>query len=136
MTNLALVTAGRAQVVESLEQMTLVAAEAMEAMTPVRIDGTTGKFTKSNATDATEARTYGLTSRAVVAGMPVTAIKKGVMDGLNIAALAYDADVFLSNTDGTLADAAGTVSKVLGKVIPGNAVTLGTSPDKLMLIDI
>jgi len=136
MTALALVTANRVEVVEALIQMTLVAGEAIPAGQAVRIDGTTGKFTKANGTIAAEARMYGVAAHTVVAGEALTAIRKGVMDGIDISALAYDAAVYLGDTDGTLADAAGTVSVVVGRVIPGTSVTLGTSPDKLLFVDL
>lgn len=135
MANLSLVTANRVEVVEALIQMTLVAAEAIAAGQAVRID-TNGKFTKANGSAAGEARIYGLAAHTVIAGEPVTAIRKGVMDGVDVSGLAYDAVVYLSDTDGTLADAAGTVSTVVGRVIPGTSVTLGTSPDKLLFVDL
>jgi hypothetical protein len=46
--------------------------------------------------------------------------------------MAFDAPVYLSDTDATLADTAGTVSTVIGRVVPGwNA----TTADKLLLLD-
>lgn len=136
MTDLALVTANRLTVVESIIQDTKVAAEAISAGQAVRIDTANGKFTKSNGSSAGEARTFGIAVKTVAAGQPVTAIKKGVIDGYDLAALAYDADVFVSNTDGALADAAGTVSKVAGRVIGGGNETLGTAYDKLLFVDL
>lgn len=135
MTNLALTTAGYIHVVESLEQATLPALEAILAGAPVRI-GTTGKFQNGNGTDATEAGLYGIALRSVAAGESLTALKHGVLDGYALAALAYNAKVYLSDTDGTLADAAGTVSLVIGRVMPGWSQTLGTAADKLLLVDL
>lgn len=136
MADLSLVTADKVEVVESLLQMTLPAAEAIDAGQPVRIDTTSGRFTLANATAAAEARVYGLATRSVQAGEPVTAIRKGVIDGVDLASLDYDAAIYLSNTDGTLADAAGTVSVVVGRVIPGTATRLGTGYDKLLFVDL
>lgn len=136
MADLALVTADRVRVVESLEQMTLPAGEAISAGQAVRLDVSTGLFTKANASSAAEARIYGIAVKTVPAGMAVTAIKKGVLDGFDLSALAYDKAVQLSNTDGTLADAAGTVAITMGRVIPGTGTTLGTAPDKLLLVDL
>lgn len=135
MANIALTTAGRVEVVESLEQMTLLAAEDTTAGAPVRID-TDGKFTNSNASSTTEARTYGIATRTVKAGMPLTALHRGVMDGFALSGLAYDAAVSLSDTDGRVADATGTVNVTIGRVVPGTATTLGTSPDKLLLVEV
>jgi tetrahydromethanopterin S-methyltransferase subunit E len=47
--------------------------------------------------------------------------------------LAYGAVVYLSNTDGTLADTAGTVSKKIGVVVPALATV--STPDKLLLVE-
>lgn len=87
----------------------------------VRLNTTTGKFTKANGSSAAEARVYGmLINGANKVNDGVTAVRRGIV-GLGdtaLSALAYDADVYLSDTDGKLADAAGTVSKVVGRVIP------------------
>lgn len=136
MADLALVTADRLRIVESIEQMTLPAAEAVSAGQAVRLDTTTGKFTKGNATLAAEARIYGIATHTVVAGQPVTAIRQGVVAGHDLSALAYDAAVYLSDTDGTLADAAGTVSTVVGRVIPVADALLGSSYRKALLVDL
>lgn len=106
--------------IEVIEQFTGPAAEAIEAGDYVRLNPTTGKIEKGNATTAAEARKGGpaLTS-AVQANDTITFLRKGIVwvgDALD--ALTFDDDVFLSNTDGTLADAAGTVSLVVGTVVP------------------
>lgn len=138
MADIALTTAARVEVVESIEQMTLPAAEAITPGAPVRLDTSTGKFTNANGTTTGEARVYGIATggAAIAAGEPVTAIRQGVMDGFALSGLNYDAAVYLSDTDGRLADAAGTVSTVVGRVIPGTSTTLGTSYDKLLLVDL
>jgi hypothetical protein len=133
---IALTTADRVEVVESIEQMTLPANEAIVAGAPVRLDTTTGRFTNANGTTAPEARIYGLATRTVALGEGLTAIRKGVMDGYAISALAFDAVIYLADTDGRLGDAAGTVSVVVGRVIPGTSPTLGVAYDKLLLVDL
>jgi hypothetical protein len=133
MANIALATAARVRVVESIEQMTLICAEAIVAGAPVRID-TAGKFTNANGTTTTENRVYGIASQSKAAGLALTAIRRGVLDGYNFTQ-AYDAPIYLSDTDGTLADAAGTVSTIIGRVIPGTSTTLGTAYDKLLLVN-
>jgi hypothetical protein len=129
------VTAAKVHVVEVIEQDTLPASVALTAGQVVKVDAN-GKWALALATTAANA---GLTRRAMVtksvdAGMPVTAIYRGVVDpGGAIDALAYDASVFLSDTAGTLADAAGTVSTVVGTVIPGWGS--GATPDKLLRLN-
>lgn len=136
MADLALATAGYLNVEESKQQLTLPAAEAITIGQAVRIDASTGKFTKANGTTAAEARIYGIAVKTVAAGEAVTAVRKGVLDGYDLDSLNYDAAVYLSDTDGTLADAAGTVSTVVGRVVPGTYTTLGTSYDKLLFVDL
>ncbi|OGR31695.1 MAG: hypothetical protein A2139_07560 [Desulfobacca sp. RBG_16_60_12] len=138
MADLALLTTARLEVVESLEQMTLPTVEVCSPGQAVRLDTTTGKWTKSNGSAAGEARIYGLVVGGVanVAGQPVTAIRRGVIDGYDLSGLAYDAPVYLSDTDGALADAAGTVSVVVGRVIPNVSPALGTAADKLLLVSL
>ena len=137
MTNLALVTANKVSVVESLEQMTLPALEAITAGMPVKIDPTTGKFCIANGSSAGEARIYGIATKTVAAGLPVTAIRHGVLDGVALSAVAYDAPIYASDTDGTLADSAGTVTTaIVGRVIPATGAVIGAAFDKLLLVDI
>jgi hypothetical protein len=138
MTVIALVTALRVEIVESLEQATLPTAEVVNPGQAARFDTATGRFTKANGTTAPEGRVYGIATggRANVAGQPVTVIKKGVIDGFDLSGLAYDAPVYLSDTDGALDTAAGTVPIVVGRVIPASGQTLGTALDKLLLVDL
>lgn len=130
---IAVTTANKVHVVESIEQLTLPAAEAIVAGAIVRID-TDGKFTNGNGTSTTENRIYGVATRTVVAGQPVTAIAKGVLDGFTFSQ-AYDAILYASDTDGRIGDAAGTASKIIGRVIPGWAQTLGSAADKLLRVE-
>jgi hypothetical protein len=71
----------------------------------------------------------------VAAGETVTALKVGVLDGFTFSQ-AYDAAIYVSDTDGRLGDAAGTVSKIAGRVIPGTSTTLGTAYDKLLSVEL
>lgn len=137
MAAVALVTAGKLRVVESFIQMTLPFAEACSVGQAVRIDTTTGKWTKANGTDAAEARVWGILVSKDAAGAVGTAIRKGVVDGYDLASLAYDLAIYMSDTDGGLADdAASTVDVAVGRVIPGTSTTLGTAYDKLLQIDL
>lgn len=135
MANLALVTANKLNVVESFEQMTLPCDEAITAGQPVRLSTAAGKFTKANAASAAEGRFYGIATKTTASGMAVTAIRRGVVTGHDLSGMAYDQNVYLSDTDGAIADAAGTLDIAIGRVIPATGVTLGTAFDKLLLID-
>lgn len=129
-------TANKVEVVESVIQVTLPAAEAIVAGDAVRLDTANGKFTKANGTTAAEARIFGIATRSAAAGEPVTVIRKGVMDGYDLSGMNYDAVVYLSNTDGALDTAAGTVSTVIGRVIPAHSQLLGAALDKLLFVDL
>lgn len=114
---------------------TLPAAEAITAGACVRLDTTTGKWTPSNGTTAPEARVWGIALATVVAGQALTVVRRGMLDGFTFTQ-AYDAPIYVSDTDGRLGDAAGTVSTVIGRVFPGTATTLGTAYDKLLSVEL
>jgi hypothetical protein len=134
--DIALATADTTRIVESIQQDTQVAGEAITAGMAVRYD-TNGRFTKANATSATEGAAYGVAWNTVAAGGRVTAIRQGVMDGWELDALAFGALVQLSNTDGRL-DSGGTPTGTyrVGMVVPIPANQLGDTPDKALLIDV
>lgn len=137
MANIAVAVANTVHVVESIHQMTLPAAETIVPGAPVRLDTSSGRFTNANGTSAAEARVWGIATgqKSIAAGMPVTAIRRGVIDGYTFSQ-AYDAAIYLSDTDGALADAAGTVSAIVGRVIPGTATPTGTAYDKLLSVEL
>jgi len=117
MANLALVTAGIVELLESVIQDTLGPEEDVAAGNAVRLvpSGTTaGLFTKGNATSAAEANIFGIalnTRKAKQRGL--TAIRKGLMSGWDLGSLDFGAPIFLSATDGALTDTdPGTNEKV------------------------
>lgn len=114
------------------DQATYPAAEAIAAGAPIRVDTSNGRWTNANGTTAPEARATHIAVRTVAAGEALTGVRRCTVDGLVLDALAYDAAVFVSNTDGRLSDVAGTVSVTVGRVVPGFAVTLGVAADKLL----
>jgi hypothetical protein len=134
MADLALVTSGALNITKSMEQYTAPFAEAISLGEAVRIDISTGKLTGSNASSEAEAASIGVaTSNGNTGG--VTVLRKGILDGFDVSAMAYYDPVYLSDTDGKLSTTPGTVPIRVGWVIPGFATTLGTSPDKLLYVD-
>lgn len=129
------ITASRVAPVRVIEKITAPAAEAITAGQYVRLDTTTGQLTPGNGTSAGEARRGGIAvETANAAGVTITAVRKGLVDiGDAMSAMAYDADVFLSDTDGTLATTAGTTSLVVGTVVPAFGAT---TADKLLRVDL
>lgn len=137
MADIALVTAAEVSIVQSIAQLDGVAGEALTPGAPVRYDAN-GAFVNGNATDTTENNIEGIVTgkAAIAAGWPVTVVKIGVLDGFNFASQAYGAPIFLSDTDARLADAAGTTTVVVGKIIAGNANLRGVARDKLLFVNI
>lgn len=118
-----------------IEQITAPAGEAIAVGAMVRYDTSTGYLTKAKGTDAAEARACGIATKAAnFVNETITVVRKGIVDvGNALGALTYDQDVYLSDTDGTLADAHGTVTLVCGQVVPGFA---STTPDKLLRVNL
>ena len=136
MANISVTTADRIEVVGfPSSQLTCPAAEAISAGAPVRLDTSTGKFTNSNGTTAAEARIWGIATRMVAAGEALTAVRRGFLAGFTFTQ-AYDAAIYVSDTDGRLADAAGTVSTVVGRVVSGWSQLLGAAADKLLSVEL
>lgn len=129
---IAVATANRLEIVESILQATLPAVEAILAGAPVRID-TAGKFANGNGTDSTEGAVYGIATHTVAAGEALTALRIGVLDGFTFSQ-AYWAPIYVADTDARLGDAAGTVSVKAGNVIPAWAQLVGTAADKLLQV--
>ncbi len=134
---IALGTAGRVEVVGiPIQQHSAPAAEAIEAGAPVRLDTANGKWTNSNGTTAPEARVWGIATRKVAAGEALTVIRRGFMDGFDLTAQAYDAAIYVADTDGRLGDAAGTVSTAIGRVMSAWSQRLGIAADKILSIEL
>jgi hypothetical protein len=136
MAAVSLVTAGTLNIVSSETQFTAPFAESVNVGQCVRLDATTGKWTKANATDSTENRIIGILVSRDAAGAVGTVVRKGVLNGFDLAPLNFGAYLYLSDTDGTVADAAGTVSTLIGRVVSGFSTTLGTTSDKLFFLDL
>lgn len=122
------------RIVESIEQFDLPQAEALAVGNAVRLDATTGGATGANGTDATEAAAIGIVTEEDEAGVVVTVVKRGLLDvGEALAALDFGDPVYLSDTDKALADAAGTVPKIVGYVAPGWS---HTTADRLLRVNL
>lgn len=94
---------------------------------------TDGTVTPANGTNATEANFEGFaTVESDRVGQAITVVRDGLLDvGNALSALAMGAPVYLSDTDGLLADANGTVTVIAGRVVPGWG---SLTADKLLLI--
>lgn len=137
MTDLAFST-GDVAPVTIIESFTGPVNESVNPGQVVRFDATTGFITKAKGTEAAEcAYPLGIAiGTANGSAITVTAVKRGILCmGTGLGDLTYADIVYLSNTDGALADAAGSVSTVVGYTVPGNG--MGTAAfDKLLYVNL
>lgn len=134
------IDAGDVHVIRLDEGITQPTGEAVGKGEYVRLNGTTGRLEYGNATTAGElGNLAGLTiSTPPYLGAPVTAMRKGLLNvGDALDALDFGAPVYVSDTDGTLADAAdGTVDLIVGYVYPIPNTYNGGTPDKCLYVDL
>lgn len=100
---------------------------------PVRYH-TDGTVTPANGTDATESNFEGFaTVESDRVGQAITVVRDGLLDiGDALSGVAIGAPIYLSDTDGTLADDAGsTVDVIVGRCVPGWG---SLTSDKLLLV--
>jgi hypothetical protein len=136
MSAIALVTADTLHIVESIEQMTGVAGVAITAGQIIRPDATTGLWALTDADNAGDVLNSYMATKTAAAGVALTGLKTGTVDGYNVAGLSYGDPVYIANTAGGLDTAAGTTSKVAGQVVPGFSQRLGSAPDKLLRVSL
>lgn len=94
----------------------VVAVEDVVAGQPAYQVGASGKYGIAGAADAGKQQARGIFLQSAKAGQAVDLLKKGLCAGYTIVQ-AYDTRVFLSNTLGAVADAAGAVSVPCGRVV-------------------
>jgi hypothetical protein len=135
MADIALVTAGDVRVVRPIDQYDGIAGETIAAGAVVRFHTTSGHIVNGNGSGAAEAMIIGIATKDAVQYQPVTVLRQGVMDGFDLDDQDVGADLFASDTDGTVGDAAGTVTVRLGYVearFAGDGVTA----DKLFYVNV
>ncbi len=79
-----------------------------------------GKYGVADANAAGKQQFRGIALRAGAAGETIPMLKRGPVAGYTLTSQAYDAPIYLSDTAGALADGAGTMTVVAGRVIPMN----------------
>jgi hypothetical protein len=89
-------------------------AETLAVGDVVYLVSTTGKVGKADANGAGKQQARGIVVKRQ--GSTVSVLKRGYLAGFDISGLAYDAQVFLSDTAGSMADAAGTMTVECGRV--------------------
>lgn len=112
------------------EILSFIATEAIEAGQAVYILST-GKAGVAGAATAGKQQARGLALNKVAAGQPVDVVKRGAVAGFTLSGQNADTRVFLSNTLGAVADAAGTASVPVGRVM----TTTDKSASKFIYFD-
>lgn len=128
------VTAASARPVKVQSDFPVVASVALTALTPVYLDGTTGKAKKGDGSAAGTAGLVGLAAKAVSADQGVTILGNGsIVAGIDLSGLSHGDRVYLSDTEGAMCGTSGegTTKVCVGRVIPGLA---STTYDKLLLV--
>jgi hypothetical protein len=92
-----------------------VAAAALEAGQPVYIDSN-GKYALADANGSGTDKFRGIALETVAAGQPVSVLVRGELYGYTLSG-AYDSLAYVSNSVGELADAAGSTSLTVGRVV-------------------
>jgi hypothetical protein len=92
-----------------------IAAAALEAGNPVYIDSN-GKYNKADANAAAADQFRGIALETVGAGQPVSVLVEGELTGYTLTGV-YDSAIYVSETAGELADAAGATSLVVGHIV-------------------
>lgn len=80
------------------------------------VDPTTGTALPTDASASGKYQVRGIALMTVGAGQAFDALERGYVGGLDVSGLAFDALVYVSDTAGKLATAAGTNSSVAGRV--------------------
>ncbi len=93
----------------------LIAVEAITAGQPV-YQTTAGKAGIADANAAGKQQVRGIALYDCAAGKPCAILRRGYLSGYALSGVAYDGPVFLSDTAGSLDDAAGTLSVNVGRV--------------------
>jgi len=111
------VTAAQVAVVNphDAEIYDFIATEAITAGQAV-YQLTTGKVGVADANAAGKQQFRGIALKSVGAGQAVSVLKKGMVAGFTLTSLNRDAVLYLSDTAGALADAAGTMTVNCGRV--------------------
>lgn len=140
MASIAVTTAGKIHVVESLEQMTLPCTAAILAGDTVTIDDTGGGWVKGDADGAgTLSDIYGIATRSGAIGEAVTAVRRGVLSGWTWSSIALMTKVLAADTAGEITVTSsesngGSADVVIGRVIPIWSHLIGGSPEKALLL--
>lgn len=101
---------------QTAEVYDFIAAETIVAGQALYVDAN-GKVGLAGAAAAGKQQVRGIALNGGGAGQAISVLKRGHLAGATLS-IAYDSIVYLSDTLGALADAAGTLSVRVGRVVP------------------
>lgn len=116
---------------EDSEVYSMIAGVAIEKGQAVYIVASTGKLALADANDSGKQQIRGIALNAVGIGGAVDVCKRGWLNGFTLSGN-YDSIIYLSNTAGALADAAGALTVNVGRVVGLSDAT----PTKVLYVDI
>jgi hypothetical protein len=113
------ITAANIEVIkpEDAEIVQMIVAETVTAGQPVFTDSN-GKAQLADANAAGEQQARALTLEAGNDGQSISCLKRGYVEGFTLTDQDFDDPIYLSDTVGVLADAAGTLEVPVGLVAP------------------
>ena len=117
---------------EDAEIVQVVVAETVTAGQPLWIDSN-GKGQLADANAAGERQARSLTLEAGLTNQSISCLKRGYVEGFTLSSQAFDDPIFLSDTVGVLADAAGTVTVPVGLV--GSIAKDSSTISKILYLD-
>jgi hypothetical protein len=116
---------------EKAEVYDFIAAATITAGQVVYQDSA-GKANLADANGSGTVQARGIALNGGGAGQAISVLKKGHVYGFTVSGVAYDDPVYLSNTAGALADAAGGTSVICGRVV---SLTNGTTLTKVLHVE-
>ncbi len=119
---------------DKCEIYSFIAGATITAGQPVYMIAATGKVGVADANGSAPAPQFkGIALNGGVSGTVINVLKRGAVYGFDLSGINYGVRAYLSDTAGSLADAAGTTSVAVGQVIPLlDAASAGT---KVLYID-
>lgn len=102
---------------EKAEIFDFIATETITAGQVVYLTSA-GKAGVADANAAGRQQARGIALNGGAAGQPISVLKRGHVAGYTLSGMNHDALAYLSDTAGALADAAGTMTVRLGRVVP------------------
>ncbi len=108
-----------------------IANSALTAGLPVYVVTASGKVDIADGNGSGTKQVIGITLCAAAAGAVVRVLEQGELNGFDLSSVAWDAPIYLSDTAGSLATSAGSVTVIVGRVRP--ITTVGTISKTLLI---